>query len=182
AATLLQASLQHVVLTYDPINGRQIYVNGVNAGVPDPQKGGTLSNWDSTFALVLGNEVSGDRSWQGLIKFVAIHSRAMSAAQVLQNYNAGVGQRYYLLFNVADITGLSQAYVMYTVSQYDSYSYLFTQPTFISLDPTVTPNNIVVKGIRIGINGTIPTVGQAYIPLNTTVTSSGYTSAGEVLS
>jgi hypothetical protein len=182
AATLLQASLQHVVLTYDPINGRQIYVNGVNANVPDPQKGGTISNWDNTFALVLGNEVSGDRSWQGLIKFVAIHSRAMSAAQVLQNYNAGVGERYYMLFNVADVTGVSQAYVMFTVSQYDSYSYLFYQPTFISLDSTVKPDNIPVRGIRIGINGTIPQVGQAYIPLNTTVTAAGYTAQGEVLS
>ena len=182
AALLLQASLQHVVMTYDPINGRQIYVNGVSAGVTDPQKGGTISNWDSTFALVLGNETSGDRSWQGLIKFVAIHSRALTATQVMQNYNAGVGERYYMLFNVSSVTGLNEAYVMLTVSQYDSYSYLFYQPTFISLDPTVTPNNIVVKGLRIGLNGTIPTVGQAYIPLNTTVTSSGYTSAGEVLS
>jgi hypothetical protein len=181
-AMLLQVSLQHVVLTYDPINGRQIYVNGVSAGVPDPQKGGTISNWDNTFALVLGNEVAGDRSWQGLIKFVAIHNRAMSAAQVMQNYQAGVGERYYMLFNVAAVTGVSQAYVMFTVSQYDSYSYLFYQPTFISLDPTVTPNNIVVKGIRIGLNGTIRPVGQAYIPLNTTVTSAGYTAQGEVLS
>ncbi len=77
AAMALQASLQHVVLTYDPVNGRQIYVNGVLVPVADPQKGGTIANWDSTFALVLGNEVSGDRSWQGLIKFVAIHSRSM---------------------------------------------------------------------------------------------------------
>ena len=123
---LLQASLQHVVLTYDPVNGRQIYVNGVNTGVTDPQKGGTISNWDNTFALVLGNEVSGDRSWQGVIKFVAIHSRALTAAQVLQNFNAGVGERYYLLFNVSGVTGVAQAYVMFTVSQYDSYSYLFT--------------------------------------------------------
>jgi Concanavalin A-like lectin/glucanases superfamily len=182
AAMLLQASLQHVVLTYDPVNGRQIYVNGVSANVPDPQKGGTISNWDNTFALVLGNEVSDDRSWQGLIKFVAIHSRAMSAVQVLQNFNAGVGQRYYMLFNVASVTGVSQAYVMFTVSQYDSYSYLFYQPTFISLDPTVKPNNIPVKGLRIGINGTVPQVGQAYIPLNTTVTAAGYTATGEVLS
>jgi hypothetical protein len=182
AALLLQASLQHVVLTYDPINGRQIFVNGVNANVPDPQKGGTISNWDNTFALVLGNEVSGDRSWQGLIKFVAIHSRALSAAQIMQNFNAGVGQRYYMLFNVASVTGVSQAYVMFTVSQYDSYSYLFYQPTFISLDPTVKPNNIPVKGIRIGLNGNIPQVGQAYIPLNTTVTAAGYTPTGEVLS
>jgi hypothetical protein len=181
-AKLLQASLQHVVLTYDPVNGRQIYVNGVNANVPDPQKGGTISNWDNTFALVLGNEVSGDRSWQGLIKFVAIHSRAMSGPQVMQNFNAGVGQRFYLLFNVAEVTGVPQAYVMFTASQYDSYSYMFYQPTFISLDPTVKPNNIPVKGIRIGINGTVPQVGQAYIPLNTTVTSAGYTAQGEVLS
>ncbi|HWX32569.1 MAG TPA: LamG domain-containing protein [Steroidobacteraceae bacterium] len=185
AAMMLQASLQHVVLTYDPVNGRQIYVNGVNANVPDPQKGGTISNWDNTFALVLGNEVSGDRSWQGLIKFVAIHSRAMSASQIMQNYNAGVGERYYLLFNVAAPTGVSQAYIMFTVSQYDSYSYMFYAPTFISLDPTVTASNLAsipVQGIRIGLNGNIPQVGQAYIPLKTTVTGANYTSHGEVLS
>jgi hypothetical protein len=182
AAMLLQASLQHVVLTYDPVNGRQIYVNGVNSGVIDPQKGGTIANWDNTFALVLGNEVSGDRSWQGLIKFVAIHDRALTATQITTNYNAGVGQRFYMLFNVAAVTGVSKGYVMMTVSQYDNASYLFTNPTFISLDPTVTPDNVVVKGMRIGINGTIPTVGQAYIPLDTTVTASNYTAQGEVLS
>src|SRR5579863_5075355 len=185
AAMLLQASLQHVVLTYDPINGRQIFINGVNASVPDPQKGGTISNWDNTFALVLGNEVSGDRSWQGLIKFVAIHNRAMSAAQVLQNFNAGVGERYYMLFNVSTVTGVSQSYIMFTVSQYDSYGYLFYQPTFVSLDPTVTASNlpsIPVQGIRIGLNGAVPQVGQAYIPLNTTITGTNYASQGEVLS
>jgi hypothetical protein len=182
AAMALQASLQHVVLTYDAVNGRQIYVNGVSVGPPDPQKGGTISNWDSTFALVLGNEVSGNRSWQGLIKFVAIHSRAMSAAQVMQNFDAGVGQRYYELFNVSTVTGVPQAYVMFTVSQYDSYSYMFYQPTFISLDPNAAPNSIPVEGIRIGLNGTIPQVGQAFIPLKTTVTAANYTPQGQVLS
>ncbi len=184
AAMVLQASLQHVVLTYDPVNGRQIYVNGVNTNTPDTMKGGTISNWDNTFALVLGNEVSGDRSWQGLIKFVAIHSRAMSAAQILQNFNAGVGERYYMLFNVSNVPGVNvaQAYVMFTVSQYDSYSYLFYQPTFISLDPTAKPSSIPVKGIRIGINGALPLVGQAYIPLSTTVTAANYKSTGQVLS
>ncbi len=182
AAMVLQASLQHVVLTYDPVNGRQIYVNGVNMNVTDPQKGGTISNWDASFALVLGNEVSGDDSWQGLIKFVAVHSRAMTAAQVLQNYNAGVGQRYYMLFNVAGITGVSQSYIMFTVSQYDSYSYLFYQPTFISLDATAKPGSIPIAGMRIGVNGAIPQVGQAYVPLNTSITAANYTSQGEVLS
>ena len=186
AAMVLQASLQHVVLTYDAVNGRQIYVNGVLVPGTDPQKGGTISNWDSSFALVLGNEVSGDRSWQGLIKFVAIHSRSMTPAQVMLNFNAGVGQRYYVLFNVSDVVGVSQAYVMFTVSQYDSYSYLFYQPTFVSLDPTVSsstlPASIPVQGLRIGINGTVPQVGQAYIPLNTAITATNYVPQGEVLS
>ncbi len=183
AAEVLQASLQHVVLTYDPVNGRQIWVNGVNTGLVDPQKGGTISDWDQTFALVLGNEVSGDDSWQGLIKFVAIHSRAMTPAQIVQNFNAGVGEQYFMLFNVSSVTGLNESYVMFTVSQFDSYSYLFAAPTFISLDPTVVPNNLAISGIQIGINGTIPQVGQAYLPLSTTIGGSNYSpTKGQVLS
>ena len=42
--------------------------------------------------------------------------------------------------------------------------------------------SIPVQGIRIGLNGAIPQVGQAYIPLNTTVTAANYTPQGEVLS
>ena len=61
-----QAALQHVVLTYDPVNGRKIYVNGVYTGDVDSAKGGTLANWDNTFALVLGNEVTGQRQFQGV--------------------------------------------------------------------------------------------------------------------
>ena len=184
ATMALQAALQHVVLTYDPINGRQIYVNGVNQNIPDPQKGGTISNWDNTFALVLGSEVSGDNAFQGEIKFLAIHQRALTAAQIMQNFNAGVGQRYYLLFNISNVPGVNvpQAYMMLTVSQYDNYSYLFYQPTFISLDPTAKPTTIPVQGMRIGINGSIPLVGQAYSPLNTSITAAGYTAQGEVLS
>ncbi len=183
AADLLQAALQHVVLTYDPINGRQIYVNGVNTGVIDAQKGSTIANWDSSFALVLGNETSSDKSWQGLIKFAAIHSRSMSAAQVLQNYNAGVGERFYMLFDVSSVINVPQTYVMMTVSQYDSYSYLFYQPTFISLNSAYVPTApIAIAGISIGINGQIPQVGQAYLPLSTTINSTSYTSQGQVLS
>jgi Concanavalin A-like lectin/glucanases superfamily len=183
AADVLQAALQHVVLTYDPINGRQIYVNGVNVGVTDAQKGGSISNWDSSFALVMGNETSTDKSWQGLIKFAAIHSRSMTAAQVLQNFNAGVGERFYLLFDVSSVINVPQTYVMMTVSQYDSYSYLFDQPTFISLNASYTPSApIPVAGISIGVNGLIPQVGQAYLPLSTTINASSYSSQGQVLS
>ena len=42
---------------------------------------------------------------------------------------------------------------MFEVSQFDSYSYLFTGPFFIMLDGTATPGNIPIAGMRIGING-----------------------------
>ncbi len=173
-----QASLQHIVLTYDAVNGQQIYVNGTYTGDADPGKGGTLGNWDSTFALVLGNETTGQRQWQGVIKFAAIHSRALTATQVQQNFAAGVGERYYLLFNVSSLTGVLQSFIMMEGSQYDSYSYLFRKPRFISLDPNAAPANIPISRIRIGVNGTIARVGQSYATANATIGSPNYTFAG----
>ena len=148
-----QASLQHVVLTYDPVNGRRLYVNGNYTGDVDPEKGGTVGNWDDTFVFLLGNETSGNRKWQGTIRFAAVYNQALTQEQIQQNFAAGVGERYFLLFNVSALTGVSQAYVMFEVSRYDSYSYLFNKPTFISLDPAVKPGSIAIKGMRIGMNG-----------------------------
>ena len=178
-----QAALQHVVLTYDSVNGQQIYVNGQITADKDPAGGGSLANWDSTFALALGAEVTGKEQWTGTIKFAAIHSRALTASQVLENFNAGVGQSYYLLFDISAQTGIPQTYILFRASQYDTYSYLFTNPTFYSLDPNAAPSNIVIKGMRIGVNGVIPQAGQSYATLNATVGPPNYSaSGGQVLS
>jgi hypothetical protein len=183
AENLAQAALQHVVLTYDPVNGQTLYVNGTVAPDKDPSPGGSLASWDSTFALALGSEVTGKEQWTGTIKFAAIHSRALTASQVLQNFNAGVGQQYFLLFDVSSLSGIPQTYIEITASQYDTYSYLFTNPTFISLNPTAAPAGINIAGMRIGINGNIPTSGQSYSTLNVTVGPPSYTSTGgQVLS
>ncbi len=171
----LQATLQHVVLTYDPVNGRRIYVNGVFTGDIDPLPGGNLSGWDNSFAFVLGNEVSSDRQWQGKLRMVAIHNRALSQTQIQQNFSVGVGEKFFLLFNVDAHTGLTDSYVLFEVSQYDSYSYLFNQPRFIVLDPAVSPGTIPVAGLRIGINGKEANVGQAYRNLDTAISPSLYT-------
>ncbi|MGH8219918.1 MAG: LamG domain-containing protein [Steroidobacteraceae bacterium] len=182
---LAQAALQHIVVTYDPVNGRKLYVNGQFTGNLDSKGGGTLANWDNTFALVLGDDPSGDAKgqWTGTISMLAIHNRALTPAEIQQNFNAGVGEKYYLLFDVSSLTSVPQSYIMMTASVNDSYSYLFTNPTFISLDPSQTPDDIPISGIRIGINGAEAPVGQTYIPLATTVTSSGYSNQmGEVLS
>ena len=73
-----QAALQHVVLTYSPVEGRRFYVNGVYTGDIDAQGGGSLADWDDTFALVLGNETSTNRQWEGVLRLVAIHNRALT--------------------------------------------------------------------------------------------------------
>jgi hypothetical protein len=179
-----QAALQHVVLTYDPVNGQKLYINGVYTGDADPAKGGSLANWDSTFALVLGNEVTGQRQWQGVIKFVAVHNRALTPAQVQQNFAAGVGQKYYLLFGVSQLSGVPQSYILFQASQYDNYSYLFYQPKFISLDKTATvPSSLQISGMRIGVNGVLAPAGQSFATLATTVGGSNYTAAnGQLLS
>ena len=179
-----QAALQHVVLTYDPVNGQKFYVNGVFTGDVDPAKGGSLANWDSTFALVLGNEVTGQRQWQGVIKFVAIHNRALTPAQIQQNFAAGVGQKYFLLFGVSALSGVPQSYILFQASQYDNYSYLFYQPKFISLDRTAAvPSNLQISGIRIGVNGALAPAGQSYATLAAAVGGANYTAAnGQLLS
>ena len=178
----LQATLQHVVATYDPVNGRRIYVNGEDTGDTDPARGGTLADWDDTFAFVLGNEVSGDRPFAGTLRLVAMHNRALTPEQVRQNFQAGVGEKYYLLFSVSHLVDVPQAYVMFEVSQFDSYSYLFDKPVFISLDPDARPGNIPVAGMRIGINGSEADVGQAYRTLDTAISDSLYGPLGQPLS
>jgi len=179
----LQATLQHVVATYDPINGRRIYVNGVFTDDMDPIAGGTLSDWDDTFALVLGNEVSGDRQWQGVLRMVAIHNRALTEQQIQQNLDVGVGEKFFLLFSLQDLVTMPEAFILIEVSQFDSYSYLFNAPVFVSLDPNATPGNIPIQGMRIGINGKEAIVGQAYMKLDVTVADAAYTpEAGQPLS
>ena len=178
-----QASLQHVVMTYDPVNGRQIYVNGALVAKEGVAGSSLTAAWNNTYALVLGNDPSGTNMWSGLIKFVEIHDRALTLDQIQQNFAAGVGERYAMLFDVSALTNLAKSYVMFEVSQYDSYSYLFNKPTFISLDPTVQPGNLEIKGMRIGINGTEAATGQAYIPLDVTVSNANYNStSGQLLS
>jgi len=174
AQEVLQATLQHVVITWDASNGRRIYVNGEPVPVTDTTAGTSLADWNDTFALVLGNEVSNDRRWQGVLRLVAIHNRALSPTQVRQNFGAGVGERFYLLFNVSQIVNVPRAYVMFEVSQYDSYSYLFDKPAFISLDAGTRPDSIRIKGMRIGMNGAEVKVGQAYVHMDTVVNAAGY--------
>lgn len=189
---LLQATLQHVVMTFDPVNGRRIYVNGEFAGVVDEQGGGNLANWNDSFSVVLGNDSSGSRPWSGIIRLAALHSRALTEEQITQNFEVGVGVKYFLLFSVSELIDregvchegagsnrVNYCYVVFTVSQFDDYAYLFSDPFFVTLnEDNFNLADTVIKGISVGVNGKLAATGQAFLSVNTSISSDNYTTGG----
>lgn len=182
AAERLQATLQHVVATFDPINGRRIYVNGEYTGDLDPDAGAIISQWDNSYALVLGNEVSSNRQWQGSIRFLAIHKRALTAEDVATNFEVGVGEKYYLLFNVSHLIDVPLSFVVFEVQQFDDYGYLFNEPFFITLTENASVPATLVKGLHIGINGAEVKIGQAFANLDTNISSGAMVDGKQILS
>ncbi len=184
AGELLQSTLQHIVATYDPVNGRQVYINGSLVDVDDPITSSTsISSWDDSFAFVMGSSSANSQVWVGQIRMVAMHDKVLNQEQVLQNFDAGVGQKYFLLFSVSEETGINDAFIMFQVSQHDSYSYLFETPIFITLDQNWVVSPFIIKNMRIGINGREATSGQAFANLESNINSTDYTvGSGQILS
>lgn len=181
ADEVLQATLQHVVATYGPVEGRKIYVNGSLVTQADPVATGSLVDWQDTFAFVLGNEASGGGLWQGTLRLVAIHNRELTQAQITQNFDVGVGEKFYLLFSIEDIINVPTAYILFEVSQFDSYAYLFTQPHFITLDANQQPQGIPIQGMRIGINGAEVPISQSYANLDDVLDYTEFAALGQPL-
>lgn len=178
ADEVLQATLQHVVLNYDPVNGRRIFVNGNLVSTADPVPGGLLNEWDDTYALAIGSEVDNSNRWAGTVRLLAIHNRALTEAQIQQNYDVGVGEKYYLLFNVSAHVGTEDAYVVFEVSQFDSYAYLFDAPFFVVLGDAGGPTGVPLAGLRIGLNGRVVNVGQAYSNLDVSLSTAAFDDEG----
>ncbi len=190
---IAQATLQHVVVTYDAVEGRRIFVNGMDTGAIDEAGGGLLTNWSEVFALVLGNDTSNTRPWAGAIRMVAIHNAVLTPEQIQQNFDVGVGQKYYLMFSVSElIDGVeggspgeegacysvneegnrsNYCYVVFQVSQFDDASYLFEEPFFANINPAGGSVDFDVQGIRIGVNGKLTPVGQAFTNVSAVATS-----------
>ncbi len=166
---LLQATLQHIVVTFNPLDGRKLYVNGELADVNDPDKGAVLRDWDNSYAFALGALAGGGSAWKGSIRFVGMHKRALSAADIKKNFDVGVGARYLLLFNVSELINLDGSYIVFEVQQLDDYGYLFGSPFFTNLEGLEPTSPIPLRGIRIGVNGEEAPIGQAFANLNTNI-------------
>lgn len=197
AGELAQSAQQHVVVTYSVVEGRKVYLNGELVDVADPITESTqVTNWDSTWAFVLGANQNGGQNWEGKIRLVAVHSAVLTDAQIAQNFEAGVGEKYFLLFSVSEqlddagITGCfnstdssHQCFVMMEASRYDDYSYLFDSPTFINIDSDWTPpSSFIIEGLRIAVNGREAVAGQEFGHVRVSIDSGNYTAgAGTVL-
>lgn len=162
----LKTELQHVVMTFDTNNGRNLYVNGAKVAYQAPDIGAaTIANaWDPSYTFILGNEVpdATDRQWKGKMFYVAIHKRALTAAEVLTNTNAGVGSKNILQFDVSlllDGSGATTSKISMDVSELDAFSYVFGEPV---LTTTIVTPNIPIKNISIAVNGNVPAAAQAF--------------------
>ena len=81
--------LTHVVYTRDAGGNAKLYVHGKQQA--SRKVAGKFSNWSDGFRFALANELTGDRPWLGELHLVALYSRALSAAEIQQNFKAGTG-------------------------------------------------------------------------------------------
>ncbi|MCB0232609.1 MAG: LamG domain-containing protein, partial [Anaerolineae bacterium] len=82
-----QLGMTHLLFTRAASGAANFYVNG------ELQRrsviAGDFTNWDRDYALLLANEEGGARPWQGTYALVAIYCRALTMAEVNQNYQSG---------------------------------------------------------------------------------------------
>lgn len=80
-------SLTHVVFTRSDVGNAQFFLDGA---VDDAStRTGDFSGWDASHTFALANEITLDRTWLGEIHLVAVYDRALTPAEVMQNFLAG---------------------------------------------------------------------------------------------
>jgi hypothetical protein len=79
--------LSHVVYTRSATGVATLYVDGVD--VARATGTGSLSNWNESYRLALGNEFGSDRAWLGELHLVGVYGRALGPDDVKQNFKAG---------------------------------------------------------------------------------------------
>lgn len=85
---IVQADLSHVAYTRDRAGNARLYVNG--AQQTEGKVEGDLSGWSEEFRLSLANELTGDRTWLGELRLVAVYARALTEEEVGRNFAAGL--------------------------------------------------------------------------------------------
>jgi fluoride ion exporter CrcB/FEX len=77
----------HIVVTYD-YTYQTVYVNGT-MHTQSELPGGDFTNWNPGCYLIFGNEVTGDRQWQGSLFQVSIYNRPLREEEIGKEYKKG---------------------------------------------------------------------------------------------
>lgn len=93
-SAVVPGQLTHIVFTRTQDGVETLYIRHAGLNTSFTQTAGaagigSLGNWDDSHALLLGNETTLNRAWSGTYFLVAFYSRALSAAEVQQNFLAG---------------------------------------------------------------------------------------------
>jgi hypothetical protein len=89
-ATKVALVTTHLVFVHASNGDERIYIDTVE--VASSTRTGTFDNWDAnttTYHFALGNELTLNRSWNGVFHLAAVYDRALAAAEIEQNYEAG---------------------------------------------------------------------------------------------
>lgn len=80
-------AMQHIVVTYD-FKEERVYVDG-KLRVASARPEGTFDTWDPSYFLILGNEFSGGRPWNGTIAYAAVYDRLLPGNTVAARHKSG---------------------------------------------------------------------------------------------
>ncbi|MDF1816263.1 MAG: DUF1592 domain-containing protein [Verrucomicrobiales bacterium] len=83
----VNTELSHIVFSREKSGKSRIFVNGKK--LVEKRVQGDFSNWDGRYHIAIGNEVSGDRSWQGSVVRVSLYDRSLSEREVIEHFQAG---------------------------------------------------------------------------------------------
>lgn len=88
--SIMLSEKMHVAVSFGADSVLRIFVDGKQ--VAEKKYDGDLSSWDSNFHLAIGNELTGDRPWDGRVHRLAFYSKALEPAQIDHHYkNSAAG-------------------------------------------------------------------------------------------
>ncbi len=96
-------ALVHIIYTRKNNGDVNLYINGELDNTFNID--GNFTNWDSTYHLSLGNELTNNKLWQGRFYLLGIYNRALSQEEILHNYNIKFNGYGKLLFAPTNLEG-----------------------------------------------------------------------------
>jgi hypothetical protein len=161
----------HVVFTFGRDGVAQLFVDGKRSARHAP--GGDLTNWDDRFLLAVGNELTGDRPWDGTVHFAAVYNRTLSAREIQTHFetqSSGVTGRESLEQIIAKAGAADRSLFVELRSRREQLEHALVETTFQGPAHIVIPKqppvfHVLARGdFRKPLEAVAPAGLSAFIP------------------